>query len=188
MGFTVNRKAAVLILAAVICVFTCIGVNRSVSALAGDIEDSFYNGAENSDGYTEASIQSHLDNRIDAANGLCTMAAQYPDMSGAADGLQNARYELMEKSRDDIKGKFQANEKLTQSAGVLISLLKSEDLSQDQNQMLDYYISTFEGADSAIEKLSYNSSVDEFYNKTLKSFPVSLFSPVLSVDGPEYFK
>lgn len=188
MGFTVNRKVAVLVLAAVICVFTYIGVNRSVSALAGDIEDSFYTGAENAEGYTEASIQSHLDNRIDAANGLCTMAAQYPGMSDAVNSLQSARYELMEKSRDDITGKFQANEKLTESADALVSLLEAQDLSQDQQQMLDYYTSTLEGAENAIGKLSYNTAVDEFYNRTLKSFPVSLFSPLLSVEGPEYFK
>lgn len=189
MEFTTNRRLAVIILAAVIYIFTFIGVNRSVSSLVSDIRDSFYSGVYNKDeGYTEVSIQSHLDNRIDAANGLCTMASGYSDLSEYVEALKDARYELMNKGTDDISGKYSANAALTEASEALYEKLAEMDLSKDEEEMLQYYISTLRGAESAIEKLSYNDEVAEFYEKTLKTFPVSVFVPIISVDGPEYFR
>ena len=184
MDFSTNRRLAVIILIIVICVFTLVGVNRSLSALASDISKGFYDGVYNdSEGYLEKSIQSHLNNRIDAANGMITM--DVPAASDELDALRQARYALM--NGETVKDKYEANVLLTECSERAYEALTASSLTDEQATMLGHYISTLRSADKAIEKLSYNDKVDEFYNKTLKTFPVSAFRVLISVDGPEYF-
>ena len=82
---------------------------------------------------------------------------------------------------------YAANEDMSVYSEQLCEVLENMALSSDQQEMLDYYISAMRGAQSAIEKLSYNKEVDEFYNRTLRSFPASLFTSFMDIEGPEYF-
>ena len=185
MNLSTNRFLAVIVLVCVVVIFTPIGVIRSVSALASDIEEGFYNGVYNDEeGYTEKSIQSHLDNRANAANGLLTLSSQLGITDSAYNDLQSARYALIDSVT--ISDRFSANELIAKHSEEVYDLISGMELTEDQQQMLDYYMQTLRGAQTAIEGLSYNDTVSEFYDKTLKTFPVSLFSPFLKT-GPEYF-
>ncbi len=186
MELSTNRRLAAIILAVVICVFSGIGVNRSLSSLSSDIEKTFYDGVYNDgEGYLEKSVQSHLDNKVDAANGLITVD-QSPGAPTVVEDLKEARYALMESKT--IAEKYAADKLVTECSEKVYDALSAKELTDQQKKMLDYYITTIRGADNAISKLSYNEKVDEYYNKTLKSFPVSVFRFLISADGPEYFK
>lgn len=184
MEFSTNRRLAVIVLAVAFCLFTFIGVNRSLSDLADKIEQGFYDGVESKDGYTEKSVQSHLDNIIDAANGLVTLGSS--GGAPSADKLSEARVSLIEsRSVSDKFAGFESVVSLAKSVSDELLLSSRFPVNADA---LEYYTSTIENAARAISQLSYNDKVDEYYGKTLKTFPVSIFGIFITADGPEYFK
>ena len=81
MEFSTNRRLAVIVLIVVVCLFSVIGVNGSLAKLSDKIGQGFYDGVENRDGYVEKSIQSHLDNIADAANGLQADVFHIPEFA-----------------------------------------------------------------------------------------------------------
>lgn len=186
MDFTTNRRIAVIVLLLVMVFSTFFGVGRSLQKEASDIAGHFESGAYNEEGkYTEKSIQSHLNNRVNAANGLLTLSGQFSGVVPAAENLSEARLALI--GAGTPSEKYAANEDMSVYSEQLCEVLENMALSSDQQEMLDYYISAMRGAQSAIEKLSYNKEVDEFYNRTLRSFPASLFTSFIDIEGPEYF-
>jgi len=181
MEFSTNRRVALIVLIVSVCLFTVIGVNKSLSKVAADITQGFYDGVENNEGYTEKSIQSHLDNVANAANGLSAILLD----KTVGDTLKVQRNELLNAAT--LHEKYTALEAIYNTVS---EILLSSQLPYDSKDAdaFSYYISTLTGAYRAIGLLSYNDKVDEYYNRTLKTFPVSILSLVLSPDGPEYFK
>ena len=92
-----QRKTAVIIMIAIIVIFTFIGVTKSLNSISKDIEKTFYSGVYNeSEEYTEVSIASQLENRIDASLGLLSIASASDEYAMEAESLRNARHELIE--------------------------------------------------------------------------------------------
>ena len=184
MEFSTNRRLAVIVLIVVVCLFSVIGVNGSLAKLSDKIGQGFYDGVENRDGYVEKSIQSHLDNIADAANGLVTLGKSIGIKE--ADELSAARIALIEGKT--VSEKFDSFTKVVSlSETVANGLLLSSRMPVNADA-LEYYASTVQNAARAIGQLGYNDTVDEYYNKTLRTFPVSLFRPFITADGPEYFR
>ena len=180
MELSTNRSVARIVLIVVLCLFTVIGINRSLKKVASDIEAGFYNGVKNADGYTEKSIQSHLDNVADASNGLASVLAD----SDTEKAFQSSRYALL-----DAKTYHEKYEALTEITDAVEKLLLSSKIqyTEGTEEAFAYYTNTILQAKRAVESLSYNETVSEYYEKTLKTFPISILRLAVLTDGPQYF-
>ena len=185
MDISTNRKLACAVLIAAIVIFSLFGASRSLRAEAGRVSDLFYNGAENPDGYTEKSVQYHLDNIVDAANGLLTVDGQFSRSLLSAENLRSARLSLIDAKT--LPEKYEAYKNTVSYGKELYAALSSAELSKDGKQMLEYYNTEMLGAANAIDKLSYNREVAQFYNETTAHFPASFFAGLFKIEGPAYF-
>jgi len=190
MDFSTNRKLAVLVLIVSIIAFTFFGAARSIRAESKKVTELFYEGAKNEEGYTEKSIQHHLDNIIDSANGLLTVDGMFSRVLEEAENLKNARVQLME--AENLEDKYLAYIDTVKYAEDVYNILcgsfaaSSSSSQKEMREMIDYYITQIRGADNAISKLSYNNAVSSYY-RDISQFPASVFSDLFGIDGPEYF-
>lgn len=182
-----NRKVAAGILALVIILFTILGINRSLWSLSSSIEDLFYDGIYNSDDrYNAPSISSQLDKRINAAMGLITVGNHYEALASQTEALRSARIELLDAKT--LPAKYAANEKMENTYPELLHALASySGLSSEDKAAVESYASTLSGAQAVIENSSYNEKVQEYYNETIRAFPLNILNPLVFVDGPDYF-
>ena len=185
MDISTNRKLASVVLIAAIVIFSLFGASRSLRAEAGRVSDMFYNGAENPDGYAEKSIQYHLDNIVDAANGFLAVDGQFSRTVLSAENLRGARQSLIDAKT--LPEKYEAYKNTVSYGKELYGVLSAAELSKDQKQMLEYYNTELLGAANAIDKLSYNREVAQFYNDTTAHFPASFFAGLFKIEGPVYF-
>ena len=175
---------AVLVLVAVIVIFTIFGVHRSLGAQAAAVEDQFYDGVKY-DGYTHKSINSQLSNRTDAALGLISIASKYGLEDGVS-SLRDARNELLEAK--GISEKSALNRQLDSAFNALYSALTAEDLSDsDMNAALDYN-STFTGSQKVIDESGYNEAVRKFNREVMSVFPINFLKHISFVSSPELFE
>ena len=182
-----NRRTALMITAAVIVVATLFGMHRSLSKEVRRIEKQFYDGVFlKTEGYTENSIESHLNNRLKAALGLVTVAANYSEVSEETAALRSARENLM--NARGITEKYAANERLQKEYDILASKLAELPLKKKDVADAAVYSSTFFGAQASIRNSGYNSLVSGFINGTLRAFPVNVLKNIAFVKAPEYFE
>ena len=52
---------------------------------------------------------------------------------------------------------------------------------------MEYYVTTFEGAQRMIEDSDYNDLVTEYYSKTHR-FPISMLLDIMDIEEPQYFE
>jgi hypothetical protein len=179
-----KRSTAILIAVIVIIFGTLFGVHRSVNKETANIEARFHDGVYLKDEkYTQPSIQSQLDKRADAALGLLSVANKYVFLQEMTQQLREAREELLDAG--SIIGKNAANEKLENAWKQVYETLTAH--GDDVPASVEGYISTLKGAQSVIEKSSYNENVRDFRNGTLTAFPVNILKNLAFVDYPEYF-
>lgn len=180
MDFLKKRSIAFTVFIIVIVLATVFGVNRSLSSLAGNIEDLFYNGVGG-----ETPINTYLANRINAAKMVTIIADSYPELKQSRDRLYNAYNDLYE--AETISEKFSANEEMQEAFTELYSaLIESDTISSKHYEDISSYADTINNTQDKIGRSSYNSKVDE-YDKILSSFPVLLFRFVIFSDTPERF-
>lgn len=181
-----KRSSAVLIAAIVIILGTLFGVHRSVNSETAKIEAQFYDGVYlKTEKYTQPSISSQLDKRVDAALGLVTIANKYGDLSGVTDDLRQARQEIL--GADSIAAKFSANEKMQTAYQKLSAALDQMSLSTNEMAAASQYRGTLDGAQGVIQKSAYNSLVSDYRNSALGAFPVNILKNLAFVKYPEYF-
>lgn len=184
MTFLKKQSTAIIITIVVAIVFSFIGSTRSLSKLSGEVEAMFTEGVYIEDeNYMQPSIQSQLDKRIDAALGLMTVANHYPELEDEVKPFRGARGELIDAV--ETSRKFLANEALSKTGADLIAALDTVELSNDDSEAADSYISTFNGSQGVIEKSEYNGKVSE-YIRTAQAFPANIFG--FLAHKPEYFQ
>ena len=152
-----KRSTAAFVLAAVIVVFTVLGINLSAGRVAEKTEKMFYEGVYLKDeGYTEKSIQSQLENRIKAAMGLITLTSDDAALSDETAALRDAREALY--NAESIGEKFEANERLEVAYKALSDAMPAEIAESDAAKS---YLSTMSGAQSVIERSAYNAEAEK---------------------------
>ena len=152
MEFFKKRSTAAVILVLVIIVFTVLGINLSAARVVRAAERQFYDGVYiKSEKYTETAIETHLEKKEEAALGLLSLNYGTKEQQNA---LRDARDKLL--SARTISEKYAANQALEEAWHpvaewmTLLSVLPPESAKT--------YVSTLEGAQSAIEKSSYNDA------------------------------
>ena len=187
MEFFKSRKTAAALFILVAILFTIIGINRSLWALSSDIEELFYEGIYNSEEeYTAPSISSQLEKRVNAAMGLITIGNHYEELALQTASLRDARLELLE--AETIPAKYAANEKIEKAYLILLEALSNTaEQTEEDKAAMESYAGTLSGAQAVIINSSYNQEVQKYYNETLRTFPIQLLTPLIFVDGPEYF-
>jgi len=186
MEFFKTRKAASAVLAAVILVFTLVGMHLSLARLSKKTTAMFYDGVYlKSEGYTSASIETHLEKRLDASLGLVTVAANYPALAAETDALRTARSALS--SAGTISAKYAANTQLETAWKTLWSAMDGAGLSDSDKSNAADYAKTLNSAQNAIAANQYNSKVSEYETDVLGRFPVSAVKGLVAPVPPEYF-
>lgn len=187
MNFFKNRKIAAAITALIIPLSLIFGINRSLRRVAGGIDAMFYDGIYvAADNYTAPSIDALLDNQIDAAMGLITVAAGQDAFSQETEMFRQARQALLR--AQTIPQKYLANQSLISALNALYpALLDAEGLTEEQAADADYYASAITNAQNVINANLYNEKVAEYYDRTLTTFPVGILRFLIFVDGPVAF-
>lgn len=181
-----KRSVAVPIAAALVLISFFFGTWRSLNGAAKDLEENFYTGVYLKDeGYLEASIDDHLNERLQAANGILSVGGQYEEFSAGTETLRTARSALIEAG--SIASKYAANLELEQAWQKLYADLSSVNLTADEAEALSHYASALSGAQRAIENSHYNQQIDTFYSETLAAFPANILHTLLLSDTPDYF-
>ena len=179
--------AAVAVLAAVMVVFTLLGVRLSLDRLSGDVEDAFYEGAyDDGSSYVSVALSDLLNNRVNYSTGLVTVAYNYGIDTG---DLLSARNDLIDAlDGRDISAAFNANTRLESAWTHVYAALEGADMTERDAENARAYAEDLSGAQSAVSVNPYNEKVEEFYTRTLSAFPVGVLRhAVFFTGGPEYF-
>jgi len=181
LKFLKNRKIAVLIAVVVAIIATLSGVYKTSGRDTRDIEAMFYSGVYlKDDGYTQASIDSHLRNSADAALGLATITEKHPELADKAKALISARRELI--AAESISGKSAAYSGLVHCFDELFRAARSVDLADRESDAAEYS-STFSSAGKAILGSGYNNMVMEYLDGRSPFIRIiGIFIPVRSPD------
>ncbi len=176
MGFFKNRAVAVILAVIIIPLAVLLNVRVKLGAECRSVEDTFYVSA----GSGAKCIYHYLDSRLDAANGLWTLAEQ----SGAdgADELAAARQALLDAyEAKDIGAMYDANSRLETAFAAVETALEDSDGKSS-------YVTTFDGAQKMIDESGYNAGVYSFRTNTLERFPADLLASIAGVEGPTAFE
>lgn len=182
MSLLKNRRVAALILAVVILVMTPVGIVKTLGRLSRDVEELFFEGVE-LEGYTSASLQSHLDNKVKAALGLVTIGSE-AGLDDLTEALRQARNDLM--GAKTIEDKYEADRALDEAWRPLYDAIMD---SADSGLRADAeaYAGTLQDIAGAMRLNPYNDEVEKFYEETAGRFPASLLVGLVSGGGPDYF-
>ena len=178
-----NARAAGAIVAAVCVVMTAFGAHRSVGAQASAVERAFYQGADGT-GY---SISRLLDDRVEYAGYLVKVAAQYPELSDAADAVAAAAGELRSAKGAEARG--QANRALTEAVTALDLAMQSAALSERDEQYRSEYTADLAGCNLKISHMTpeYNELARQFNDGTLGAFPLGTLARLTGVQAAEEY-
>lgn len=189
MDFFKKRPAAIAITAVIICAAVFLGFWNSAGRAAKKVENEFYSGTYNSEEkYTEPGISSHLNNCVDYSLGLISAVSDYDGLSPYAGALRTSRSALIDAiDSGDIHGMYQANEALKSDFDALIAQAGSAALDSGDAEAVEYYSSSFSGAESSIASSGYNDAVTSFTVNVLGVFPANALNSLVGVDPPEYF-
>lgn len=182
-----TRSTATAIAVVIVILATIFGVHRSVNAQVKKAENAFFTGVYLEDeGYYEKSIESQLEQRANAANGILSIAAGIDSIKDETDDLRKARESLLEATK--YSAKYNANEKLQKAYEKLLPVLEKQEFPENMSSALKSYCTTMNGAQTVIERSHYNDSIDEFKHDTLGTFPVSLLKYIAFTDAPEKYE
>lgn len=180
-----TESAATVVFVAVAVLFTLIGVHLSLARLSNKIEATFYDGVPNGE-YTSVSLADLLNNRVNYSTGLVTVAYNY---GIDTENILTARNDLIDAlEAEDIPAAFNANSRLEMAWNLVYSDLEGANISEKDATNAKAYAEDLTGSQRAISSNGYNGVVDNFYNRTLTAFPVSILRhAVFFTDGPDYF-
>lgn len=180
-----KRWFALLLTVIIIILSTAFSVHRTLGAACQEVSDGFFTGVS-VDGYAHKSINSQLEKRSDAANGLVSVLANYTGLEAVTITLRDARNALLD--ADDIKKKFEANIELQKAFEYAAAAVADSGLTDRELAAVSEYADTFSGAQNVIDNSGYNESVREFQRNTLNVFPTDIISALLGVKSPELFE
>ncbi len=178
-----DRRVAAGVLALVVLVFTPLGARMSLKRAVRDVEEQFFTGIGG-----RGSVSDFLSDSVDAALGLISVGAGYEAAGDETGELRVDRGLLLDALEDgDISEIATANALVVRSFNALKDALLSLPLTDDDAMSVDYYVSSFEGAQGAVSHSTYNEAVAEFIADTYRRFPAKLIGSVLGVDPPRSF-
>jgi len=182
-----NRAIAVVIAVIIIASSTVFSVHRFLGGACQEITDGFYNGVYNPAWNTaRPSLDRQLGGRYDAAAGLYTLINGVPELAERAEALRAAKNAL--KDATDIHEKYLADERLEDAFTSALRALRSQPLSERDQNNIDNYAENFSAARNVIAQCGYNESVREFYRSTLDVFPASLLKYLIPNKLPVLFE
>lgn len=152
--FLKKRGVAITLMVVMIVLSVLIGLNTSFYSDRKAITDEYYQ--------SSTGIQMQLDRRIEAANGLVSLARSQQ--------VEESLIEQVEKDAETLRNantpseQFDANSALSGSFSGLADKLYSA----------SEFTSAFEEAQQLIQESTYNQQAGQ-YNETLNSFPSILF-------------
>ena len=188
MNLLKNRKFAILIAVVIAVIATLSGVYRTANRYAREIDAMFYEGVYlKKEGYTQPGIDSHLNNAADAALGLATIMANYPEFSAKAENLILARREFIDAV--SISDKSSANFKMWECFFELTDAISNAPpdvklTGRDIDAQSQYY-NTFLGAEISAHTSQYKGIINEYMNR--QSFLVHIAGLLIPLREPEYF-
>ena len=178
-----KRWMAFIVAAVVITGSTVFSVHRTLGAEIQEVADNFYAGDY---GTSNRSISNQLGKRVDAANGLISVASAYSELSDEMQELREIRIALIGTS--GIKEKHGLNNEMQKAFDTLASGLEKLELTEREEDMLSEYGSTFKNAQAVIDSAEYNNLVREFERTTLNVFPTNFLKGIAFLDSPELFE
>ena len=181
-----NRKAAIAITVIVLVLATLFGVQKSLNALARDVESMFYDGVYiEADGYTQPSIQSQLDKCANQALDLATLLKGYPELVGKAEEVLTARRDLLD--AQDPDGKSPPFNRMLAGFYDLVRAAQNEKLTEREMAAVSQYNTAFMGAAGLLGTLcgSYGEKVSEYWDG--QSIIARMIGSVTGVTGPREF-
>lgn len=166
---------AAVIMVVLIIVSILIGLNRSFYSMRKNIADGYYQ--------SSSGIQRMLDYRVEAANGLSSLADGYQSGNSAIEPLQERLEQDIQAllAADSPSEQFDANSLLSGSFNGLAAELESSGAS------ISFFQNSFEEAEQAIQDSSYNRKVS-IYNEKFDSFPTVLFKWAIFASPLEEFR
>ena len=187
MNILKNRKAAIAITIAVLVLATLFGVQKSLNALARDVESMFYDGVYiEANKATQPSVQSQLDKCADQAFNLATLLNGHPELAGKAEEVLTARRDLLD--AQDPTSKFLPYNKMFGGVIYLVSAAQNAELTEREMAAVSQYNTAFMGAAGLLDTLcgSYGEKVSEYWDG--QSFIARMIGSVTGVTGPREFK
>ena len=179
-----NRKFAILIAAVAIVFATLLGVRGSLNRLARNVEVMFYEGVYlKEDGYTQPGIDSQLLNCAQAALDCAKVLEKQPELTGETGALLSARREFMDAK--SIREKHKAYISMQHAFAALTEKAGKVGLTQQETEKMTVHMSTFHGAQTAIQNSAYNHKAQTFIDEA--SIFVHLLRPFLFVTPPQLF-
>jgi len=185
MKFLKKRETAIIITIAIVLVATLYGVNRSVTRLASDIEDMFYDGVFFQDaGFTQPGLNSHLENSTTAALNVATMLLNYPELADKAESVLVVRRALIDEHT--IAGRGRLNQVFVNAFADLVNSAKDVNLAERDAEAVSRNLRLFMGAQANITDSRYHEKVAAFDSEI--SFIAQVFKIFLPVRSPEAFQ
>lgn len=185
MSFFKKRGIAWLLAVIMVTTATTTSVDAKFGRKVEDVIAGFYDGVY-ADGYQQRGIGSHLSNICAYADSIGIIADNYglntEELDYSTDSLKLA----MTYSREDISYIYRCYVDLLKELDVLVYQLRQAELNERDSSSLEQYVSSLDGAKSAIESSAYNASVREFLRK-YDHFPADFMAELAEVQMPEYF-
>ena len=177
-----KKPAVAIVLAVIACATILVFNTRSkLGAEISRVEDGFYTSVEG-----QRSIYSRLQEKLQAANGTWTVLVNHD--RDAADELQDEREYLIWAMDDaSISSMSYANEALDAAVMKAAQELDSAELEDGEPELLDEYLSNYNGASKMISENSYNTDVLNFIRSTYNVFPTREIAEMSGVYPPETF-
>lgn len=191
MAKRLSRPAsALIVLLAVILLFSLLGVNRSVAAQSRRVRRSFTEGVYlETEGYTSSSLYSHLKSITDDVTGVCAVTSGMDPLETEREALQNAKRALTDALQaEDIPLAAESYSALCHAADEMENALSSLPLSERDTESLDAYFDGIHGAQAAVAANPYNALVSDFETRVLDAFPTRYLRPLIFCDLPAAFE
>ena len=181
--------SALCVLLAVILIFSFLGVNRSIAAQSRKVRRSFTEGVYLEDeGYTSASLYSHLKSITDDVTGVCAVTAGMDALAAETAALQNAKRAHTDALQtEDIPLAAESYTALCNAADDMETALSSLLLSERDAESLDMYFDGIHGAQAAVSANPYNTLVSDFESRVLDAFPTRYLRPLIFCNLPAAF-
>jgi hypothetical protein len=185
-----RKSVAILVTALAVVLSTMYSVNRTLGAACQEVTDGFYEGVfVASDGYRHPGISTHLNLRLDRANAIVSIAANYAGLEAQTAAVGDARDKLLAATESgSLSAQFDRNAELQAAVTALESAAANVSLSERDRENLDTCLSDMNGALAAIEDAGYNEAVRAFYRSTYYVFPTEFLASVSGVSAPELFE
>ncbi len=170
------RRAAAVVLLAVIVIFTIAGLNRSVSHQAKKTAALFD---------ADFGIAEQLGERMNAARGLAALAAEDSAVSGEYEALRTAYNSLYDAS--SVHDKYTANTALETAWQSLYTAMNGSGMDSETQRKADYYADILTNAQRCIENDGYNAAVAQFQTSVMQTPVTRLLHALIFTELPEAF-